>query len=315
MESDPWGADTARSSNAAFQPRRFTSYERDANGSDDAMMRRYSRAQARFEQADPYDGSYDLADPQSFNRYAYVQNDPVNFIDPTGLMPQVCYDIHVGEGATQRVCFGDIAPIDWYEPKEPNAGVPQGPVVTDPGTPPPNIFACDLKLAMIFGGPGSVASTSIEPPGIDPSRAGDNRVDHLANNGVLHIYGNAQGTATEVGLYRPPDGTFIRKGSGEYEEKYEDGTGTGNYSNVFQFKYPGDLVIKFFHVGGTSGGKAGGARLSSYPGQTNAAGSVRIGNIGGLGGEGNRYYHSHLEFRINGKRTDPRKILCGEYGY
>lgn len=40
---------------------------------------------ARFNQPDPYDGSYDLADPQSLNRYAYVQSDPVNFVDPTGL--------------------------------------------------------------------------------------------------------------------------------------------------------------------------------------------------------------------------------------
>jgi hypothetical protein len=34
---------------------------------------------------DPYNGSYDLSDPQSFNRYAYSENDPVNFIDPTGM--------------------------------------------------------------------------------------------------------------------------------------------------------------------------------------------------------------------------------------
>ncbi|MDQ3684948.1 MAG: hypothetical protein M3430_05025, partial [Acidobacteriota bacterium] len=34
---------------------------------------------------DPYDGSMNLADPQSFNRYSYVQNDPVNFVDPSGL--------------------------------------------------------------------------------------------------------------------------------------------------------------------------------------------------------------------------------------
>jgi hypothetical protein len=26
-----------------------------------------------------------LANPQSLNRYAYVQNDPVNFVDPLGL--------------------------------------------------------------------------------------------------------------------------------------------------------------------------------------------------------------------------------------
>jgi hypothetical protein len=41
---------------------------------------------SRFYQPDPWDGSYDLTDPQSFNRYSYVQNDPVNFVDPSGLM-------------------------------------------------------------------------------------------------------------------------------------------------------------------------------------------------------------------------------------
>jgi len=85
IELDPWGADTNRSSNGAFQPKKFTSYERDGNGSDEAMFRRYNRWQSRFDQPDPSDGSYDLGDPQSFNRYAYVQNDPVNFVDPTGL--------------------------------------------------------------------------------------------------------------------------------------------------------------------------------------------------------------------------------------
>jgi RHS repeat-associated protein len=85
VELDPWGGDTNRSSNAAFQPKKFTSYHRDANGSDEAMFRRYNRWHSRFDQPDPYEGSYDLTDPQSFNRYAYVQNDPVNFIDPNGL--------------------------------------------------------------------------------------------------------------------------------------------------------------------------------------------------------------------------------------
>ena len=52
------------------------------------MHRRYNRWWARFEQPDPYDGSYNLTNPQSFNRYAYVNNDPVNFVDPLGLDPQ-----------------------------------------------------------------------------------------------------------------------------------------------------------------------------------------------------------------------------------
>jgi RHS repeat-associated protein len=73
------------STNGAFQPKKFTSYERDANGTDEAMFRRYNRWHSRFDQPDPYDG-YDLTDPQSFNRYSYVQNDPVNFVDPSGLL-------------------------------------------------------------------------------------------------------------------------------------------------------------------------------------------------------------------------------------
>jgi uncharacterized protein RhaS with RHS repeats len=51
------------------------------------MNRRYNRWWARFEQPDPYGGSYNLTDPQSFNRYSYVRNDPVNFVDPNGLDP------------------------------------------------------------------------------------------------------------------------------------------------------------------------------------------------------------------------------------
>ena len=87
VELDPWGGDTARSSNEAFQPRRFNTYDRDGNASDEAMHRRYNRWHMRFDQPDPYDGSYNFADPQSFNRYSYTQNDPVNFVDPEGLMP------------------------------------------------------------------------------------------------------------------------------------------------------------------------------------------------------------------------------------
>ena len=51
------------------------------------MHRRFNRWHLRFDQPDPSDASYDLTNPQSFNRYAYTNNDPVNFTDPEGLMP------------------------------------------------------------------------------------------------------------------------------------------------------------------------------------------------------------------------------------
>ena len=66
IELDPWGADTNRSSNGAFQPKKFNSYERDANGTDEAMFRRYNRWQSRFDQPDPVAGGreHDPADGQ-----------------------------------------------------------------------------------------------------------------------------------------------------------------------------------------------------------------------------------------------------------
>jgi hypothetical protein len=55
------------------------------------MHRRYNRL-SRFDQPDPWDGSYNPTDPQSFNRYSYTQNDRVNFVDPTGLEPCTEFD-------------------------------------------------------------------------------------------------------------------------------------------------------------------------------------------------------------------------------
>ena len=107
VELDPWGADTNRSSSAAFQPRKYTSYDRDGNGTDDAMFRRYNRMNSRFDQPDPYEGSYDFTNPQSFNRYAYTQNDPVSFVDPSGLLIAIshteCTSVTI-DGETSGSC-------------------------------------------------------------------------------------------------------------------------------------------------------------------------------------------------------------------
>jgi RHS repeat-associated protein len=96
IELDPWGGETNRSVNSYFQPRKFTTYDRDANYWDEAQARQYHGFWSRFAQPDPYDGSYSPTNPQSFNRYAYVQNDPVNFVDPSGL--EMCVDAWCGGG-------------------------------------------------------------------------------------------------------------------------------------------------------------------------------------------------------------------------
>lgn len=48
-ELDPWGGETNRSYWSALQPHKYTTYERDANDSDEAMHRRYNRWWSRFD--------------------------------------------------------------------------------------------------------------------------------------------------------------------------------------------------------------------------------------------------------------------------
>jgi RHS repeat-associated protein len=56
-----------------------------ATGLDHAGWRKYESFSGRWTSPDPYGLSASIADPQSFNRYPYTQNDPVNFVDPSGL--------------------------------------------------------------------------------------------------------------------------------------------------------------------------------------------------------------------------------------
>jgi RHS repeat-associated protein len=61
----------------------FTGKERDAETNLDYFVARYySPTQGRFTGFDP--GPFNVADPQSWNRYSYVQNNPLKFIDPNG---------------------------------------------------------------------------------------------------------------------------------------------------------------------------------------------------------------------------------------
>ncbi|WP_263417836.1 RHS repeat domain-containing protein [Terriglobus albidus] len=50
-----------------------------------AVFREYAPSYGRWMSPDPYDGSYNIFDPQSFNRYSYVRNNPLAAVDPLGL--------------------------------------------------------------------------------------------------------------------------------------------------------------------------------------------------------------------------------------
>jgi len=66
---------------------KFTGYERDDETDlDFAEARYYSAKQGRFTSPDPFLGSAEPYEPQSWNRYTYVLNNPLFYIDPTGLI-------------------------------------------------------------------------------------------------------------------------------------------------------------------------------------------------------------------------------------
>jgi RHS repeat-associated protein len=97
---------------------RYALTERDdATGLDHTWWRKYENHSGRWTSPDPYNGSMTTADPQSFNRFSYVQNDPVNFVDPTGLVRVWCVAYPIGDGQTQTNCFEFP---DILFPREPN---------------------------------------------------------------------------------------------------------------------------------------------------------------------------------------------------
>jgi len=54
-----------------------------ATGLDHTWWRKYESLSGRWTSPDPLNGG--IGDPQSFNHFSYAGNDPVNFVDPTGL--------------------------------------------------------------------------------------------------------------------------------------------------------------------------------------------------------------------------------------
>jgi RHS repeat-associated protein len=81
----PFGEEIQRANYGTDSVRqKFTGYERDKEtGLDFAQARYHNSNLGRFSSADPV-GGY-LVSPQSMNKYTYVQNNPLNLIDPSGL--------------------------------------------------------------------------------------------------------------------------------------------------------------------------------------------------------------------------------------
>ncbi len=86
----PWGEEQTSTPNDRVK---FATYRRDSESNlDYAWNRYYNNVTARFMSPDPYSPSASPSNPQSWNRYSYVLNDPIGINDPTGRDDAACDD-------------------------------------------------------------------------------------------------------------------------------------------------------------------------------------------------------------------------------
>jgi RHS repeat-associated protein len=81
----PFG-DAPSSTGSDLDANHYATLDHDTEtATDHAQFRQYSNTQGRWLSPDPYGGSYDASNPQSFNRYVYAMNSPLSYVDPSGL--------------------------------------------------------------------------------------------------------------------------------------------------------------------------------------------------------------------------------------
>ena len=230
---------------------------------------------------DPEVGRFISEDPiglaGGINLYAYVGNNPIGFNDPLGLC---------------REKASSLAPN----------GLASDRKLTDE--------ECDRKLSEIFGGKAyAMVSNDIKGRGrgADGHTAvprndrpifwySDGRRYRYDRGGIIHTYTDEKGSARkDIGLFTPIGWV------GSPAKYYDPQSGNSG----LRFTYATGLVISFVHVGTDNKNKVPSAPLRSSTAIT------RIGYVGGFGGEGEGYYHTHIIFSVNGLRVDPRSVFCG----
>lgn len=139
------------------------------------------RYAGRWTGSDPYNGSISISDPQSFNRYAYVQNDPINFRDPSGLnmimigggvydCRDYCGSVNGGPSSCETHCtlvayFGGMGSSGGGVPPIIDPGPRGGGITVGPS--PPKGDTCTLTVyvsAVSLSGSSSGGNNRENPP-------------------------------------------------------------------------------------------------------------------------------------------------------
>ncbi|MBK8150041.1 MAG: hypothetical protein IPK58_18045 [Acidobacteria bacterium] len=125
---------------APKEPARYGLTEKDSTGLNHTWFRKNENRAGRWTSPDPYNGSASVGNPQSWNRYSYVENQPTNFVDPSGLVEQVprgCVPVYRWSDGQQNwvVDYYLCASVSYtITPRGPNTG----PSIVESGGESPN---------------------------------------------------------------------------------------------------------------------------------------------------------------------------------
>jgi len=140
---------------------KFTGYQKDEEtGLDFAEARMYNNQHARFTAIDPLLASGKSANPQTFNRYVYVTNNPLILTDPSGLQAaEVKADLYWDPNHPEKLRFN-------IGPKEGFVRYSGGPVESDRVD--GNRYRFTARGYTIMGPSSDFMNTpSVRPPGDD----------------------------------------------------------------------------------------------------------------------------------------------------
>ena len=118
----------SRSSNACFAAsfdgrHRFTGQERDEESDLDYFgARYYASNMGRFLSVDPENAGALATDPQSWNMYTYVRNNPLRYIDPDGFSYRVCQVDKDGEETSCTTQENELSDKQFQQFKKDNKG-------------------------------------------------------------------------------------------------------------------------------------------------------------------------------------------------
>ncbi len=288
----PISGNTARMDYSTDEVRKqFTSYERDIEADlDYAQARYYNFNQGRFTSVDPFLASATTGNPQSFNRYIYVLNNPLALIDRTGGFPEYTFSVYVRA----------FAPFEWFGPGDTARGDNRG-FSTDP-----NASYRTQAFSEVRAGSGDYFTMSVtraSPPSLSETNLGfyswtaysecyinDTNGNYFpdglpgeGNSLAYHMYGNDDAIPFVSGnIDLHPDFTFSHADQGNgVDDMTIAGTVTGDQfpaAEAFVRDSRGNSVMLGVFAPVSSSGPVGSLPLNGTSPMINVNVTVRVNN-------------------------------------